>query len=258
MSSRAPTDVAPRAADRMSARAPTDVAPRAADRMSAATAGRPRPLHERLGQPRLRGVSHAYAFWVAAISAAAIVALAPAGLPRGAAVVYSLGLCALFAGSGLYHRWRWNPRWRPLLRRVDHSTIFVFIAASYTPIALLVLHDATQLVVLVGVWAGALAGVLLSVCWIDAPRRLGAAVYLAVGWVALLAVPQLFAGLPAWPLALLLAGGLMYSAGAVVYATQRPDPWPATFGFHEVFHAFVIAAAAAHVVAMAGWVLPAG
>lgn len=215
-------------------------------------------LHERLGQPRLRGVSHAFAFWFAAAIAGVLVALSAGGTARVSAVVYGLGLCALFAGSGLYHRWRWSPRWRPLLRRVDHSTIFVFIAASYTPIALLVLHGTTQVVVLAGVWAGALAGVLLSVLWIDAPRWLGAATYLALGWVALLAVPQLLAELPPWPLALLLTGGLLYSAGAVVYATQRPDPWPATFGFHEVFHAFVIAAAATHVVAIAGWVLPAG
>ena len=217
-----------------------------------------RALHERLGQPRLRGVSHAWAFWLAAAIAALMIALAPTPTARVAAVVYGAGLCALFGGSGLYHRWRWNPRWRPLLRRIDHSTIFVFIAASYTPIALLVLHGTTQLVVLIGVWAGAIGGVLLSVFWIDAPRWLSAGVYLGVGWVALLALPQLISGLPGWPLALITIGGVLYSLGAVVYATQRPDPWPATFGFHEVFHAFVIAAATVHVVAMAGWVLPAG
>ncbi len=215
-------------------------------------------LHERLGQPRLRGVSHVYAFWAAAASAAVLVAIAPAGLARTAALIYGAGLCALFGGSALYHRWRWDPRWRPLLRRVDHSTIFVFIAASYTPVALLVLHGATQAIVLIGVWAGALAGVALSVLWIDAPRWLAAATYLGLGWVALLALPQLVAGLPLWPLILLGAGGLLYSLGAIVYATQRPDPWPTTFGFHEVFHACVIVAATAHVVAMAGWVLPAG
>ena len=212
-------------------------------------------LHERLGQPRLRGVSHAYAFWAAAITAAALVALAPGGLARTAALIYGAGLCALFGGSALYHRWRWDPRWRPLLRRIDHSTIFVFIAASYTPIALLVLHGTTQAIVLAGVWAGAVGGVLLSVCWIDAPRWLAAATYLALGWVAVIALPQLVTGLPVVPLVLLGAGGVLYSVGAVVYATGRPDPWPRTFGFHEVFHVFVIVAAAAHAVAMAGWVL---
>ena len=146
---------------------------------------------------------------------------------------------------------------KPLLRRIDHSTIFVFIAASYTPVALLLLHGTTQALVLGGVWLGALAGVTLSIGWIDAPRWLSAATYLALGWVALLAMPQLIDTLPAAPLALIAAGGVLYSIGAVVYATQRPDPWPATFGFHEVFHAFVIAAAATHVLAFAGWVFPA-
>ena len=212
-------------------------------------------LHERLGQPRLRGVSHAYAFWAAAVTAALLIAFAPSGAPRVAALIYGGGLCALFGGSALYHRWRWDPRWRPLLRRIDHSTIFVFIAASYTPIALLVLHGTTQAIVLAGVWAGAVGGVLLSVCWIDAPRWLAAATYLALGWVAVIALPQLVTGLPVVPLVLLGAGGVLYSVGAVVYATGRPDPWPRTFGFHEVFHVFVIVAAAAHAVAMAGWVL---
>lgn len=215
-------------------------------------------LAVRLGQPRLRGVSHAYAAWAAVAAAAALIVLAPAGVARTAAIVYGAGLSALFAGSSLYHRWPWDVRWRPLLQRIDHSTIFVFIAASYTPIALLVLHGTTQILVLAGVWLGALGGVLLSVFWIGAPRWLSAATYLALGWCALLALPQLIAGLPLWPLLLLGAGGLLYSVGAVIYATQRPDPWPATFGFHEVFHGFVIAAAAAHLAAMAGWVLPAG
>jgi hemolysin III len=208
--------------------------------------------------PRLRGVSHAYAAFVAAAIAALLVAGAAPGDARLAALVYGAGLIALFAGSGLYHRWRWDARWRPLLRRIDHSMIFVFIAASYTPPALLVLHGTTQVLVLGGVWLGALAGVTLSVAWIDAPRWLGAATYLALGWIALLAIPQLLGALSVAPLALIVGGGVLYSAGAVVYATRRPDPWPLTFGFHEVFHAFVIAAAACHVVAMAGWVLPAG
>jgi len=218
---------------------------------------RPAHLIEHLReQPRLRGVSHAYAVWAAVVTAVALVLVAPDGLARAAALIYGAGLCALFACSGLYHRWRGSPRWRPLLRRIDHSTIFVFIAASYTPVALLVLHGTTQVVALAGVWAGALLGVALSVLWIEAPRWLNAATYLALGWVALLALPQLVAGLPLWPLLLLGAGGLLYSLGAVVYATQRPDPWPKVFGYHEVFHVFVILAAAAHVVAMVGWVLP--
>ena len=129
--------------------------------------------------PALRGVLHAWAFWFAAVAGGVLIALAPGGTARLAAAVYALGLCALFAGSATYHRWRWDVRWRPLLRRIDHSTIFVFIAASYTPIALLVLSGQLRVVVLATVWAGALSGVVFSVVWIGAPRWLVAGTYLA-------------------------------------------------------------------------------
>ena len=204
--------------------------------------------------PALRGVLHAWAFWFAAVAGGVLIALAPGGTARLAAAVYAVGLCALFAGSATYHRWRWDVRWRPLLRRIDHSTIFVFIAASYTPIALLVLSGQLRVVVLATVWAGALAGVAFSVVWIGAPRALVAGTYLALGWVAVIATPQLVDRLPVAPLALLAGGGLLYSAGAVVYALKRPNLAPRVFGFHELFHAFVIGAAVSHFVAMAGWV----
>jgi hemolysin III len=207
-------------------------------------------------RPLLRGLSHAYAFWVALVAAIVLTALAPAGAARAAAIVYGIGLCALFAASGTYHRWRWNPRWRPLLRRIDHSTIFVFIAASYTPVALLVMHGTLRWAILVAVWAGALGGVVLSVAWITAPRVLSAVCYLALGWVSVIAIPQMVERLDVAPLVLLGAGGVLYSVGAIVYATKRPNPWPSTFGFHEVFHALVILAAAVQFVALAGWVFP--
>jgi hemolysin III len=205
--------------------------------------------------PLLRGVTHAWAFWFALVAAIALVVAAPGGDARLAAAVYGVGLCALFGGSGLYHRWRWDPRWRPILRRIDHSTIFVFIAASYTPVALLVLDGWLQAVVLAGVWVGALAGVVFSVVWIEAPRWLVAGTYLGLGWVAIATLPELLDRLPAAPLVLFAVGGVLYSLGATVYARQRPDPWPRTFGYHEVFHVFVIAAAATHFVAIAGWVV---
>lgn len=206
--------------------------------------------------PRLRGLLHAYAFYAAAIAAVALVAFAPTAQARVAAAIYGAGLCALFAASGLYHRWRWSPRWKPLLRRLDHSTIYIFIAASSTPIALLVLDGTMQIVVLASVWSGAALGIGFALAWIDAPRLLTAATYLAVGWAGVLAVPQVLREIGVGPFVLLLVGGVLYSAGATIYALRRPDPWPRVYGFHEIFHTLVIAAAVAHFIAMAVWVVP--
>jgi hemolysin III len=208
--------------------------------------------------PKLRGVSHAWAMWFALIACVVLALYAPSGLALAAALVYGIGMCALFAVSGLYHRWRWNPRWRPLLRRIDHSTIFIFIAASYTPVALLVLSGTIQIVVLASIWGGALAGVALSVAWITAPRVLVAASYTALGWVAIVSLPQMADRLGVATIVLFALGGVIYSAGAAVYAFRRPNPWPSTFGFHEIFHALVILAAVTHFVAIAGWVIPSG
>jgi hemolysin III len=208
--------------------------------------------------PALRGVTHFWAFWCALAATILLVVLAPPGAARAAALVYGAGMCVLFAGSALFHRLRCGPRLRALLCRIDHSAIFIFIAASYTPVALLVLDGPTGWTLFAAAWAGALAGVALSLLWIGAPRVLFAATYVALGWIAMLALPELVARLPVAPLVLIGGGGLLYTAGAVVYATRRPDPWPRVFGFHEVFHALVIAAAAMHFVAMAGWIIPAG
>jgi hemolysin III len=207
--------------------------------------------------PRLRGVSHAVAFVVSVAAAIVVVALAPAGRTTVALSVYGMGLVALFGGSALYHRWPGPARFRPMLQRIDHSMIYVFIAASYTPIAVGLLHGALIWVILVVAWAGAAAGVAFTLAWIDAPRVIVVGSYLALGSVAVIAIPQLVGVLGQAPLALLGAGGLLYFAGAIVYATRRPDPWPLTFGFHEVFHVLVITAAAAHYVAIIGWVVPA-
>ena len=207
--------------------------------------------------PRLRGVSHQIAFFLAIAAAIVIAALAPTGRATVAVVIYGAGLIALFGASALYHRWPGPSRFKPVLQRIDHSTIFVFIAASYTPIALMVMRGPLTWVMLGIAWSGAAAGVTFSLGWIEAPRALIACSYLALGWIALIALPQLLGELRLAPLALLAAGGLLYSAGAVIYARQRPDPWPRTFGYHEIFHALVIAAAAAHYVAVVGWMLPA-
>jgi hemolysin III len=207
--------------------------------------------------PRLRGVSHAAAFFLAVVAAAMIVSLAPNGRATVAVAIYGAALSALFGGSALYHRWPGPVRFKPVLQRIDHSTIFVFIAASYTPIALIVLHGALVWMILAIAWAGAAAGVAFSLGWIDAPRTVHAGSYLILGWLAVIALPQLLGELGVAPLVLLGAGGLLYSVGAVIYASQRPDPWPRTFGFHEIFHVLVIAAAAAQYAAVVGWILPA-
>jgi len=209
--------------------------------------------------PILRGVSHQWAFWFALAAAVGLVAFAPPGVARIAALVYGAGLCAMLAASALYHRYKCGPRMRSVLCRIDHIAIYLFMGASYTPVALLVLDGTVRWAVLGSVWAGCLGGVALSVAWVTAPRVLFALTYLALGWVVVIAFPQLVSELDAAPLVLFGAGGVLYSAGAVIYTLQRPDPWPRTFGFHEIFHALVIAAAVTHFVAMAGWViLPAG
>lgn len=208
--------------------------------------------------PHLRGVSHQWAFWFALAAAATLVALAPAGTARVASVVYGAGLCLMLAASALYHRLKCSDRVRSLLCRIDHGAIYVFMAASYTPVALILLDGTLRWAVLAFVWAAALGGVALSVAWITAPRLLFAISYVALGWAVVIAFPELMADLDLTPIVLFGAGGLLYSAGAVIYALRRPNPWPSTFGFHEIFHALVIAAALIHFVAMAGWVIPRG
>ena len=207
--------------------------------------------------PRLRGTSHLLASLAALAAAVALIERAPSPRARFALAVYGAGLVALFGCSALYHRWPGSMRFKPVLRRIDHSTIFVFIAATYTPIALLVLNGTLAWALLAIAWAGAAAGVTFSLGWITAPRRVIVACYLALGWAALTAVPRLVTLHAPAPLLLIVGGGLLYSIGALVYATRRPDPWPRTFGFHEVFHALVIAAAAAQYIAIAGWIVPA-
>jgi hemolysin III len=215
------------------------------------------PSTPRLVKPRLRGVSHQWAFFVSCAIGAALVLAAPAGTPRLAAAIYAVSVSALFGVSALYHRITWASvtarRW---MRRVDHSAIFVLIAGTYTPFALLILDGALSTVILIVVWAGALGGILLKLVWIDAPKLLAAIVYVALGWVAVAAFPDLLDELGVTGTALVVAGGLLYTAGALVYALKRPDPVPTVFGYHEVFHALVIVAAALQYAVVAFYVLP--
>jgi hemolysin III len=210
-----------------------------------------------LTKPRLRGVSHQWAFYVSLALGAALVVAAPAGQPRLAAAVYAVSVAALFGTSALYHRITWaSQAARRWMRRLDHSMIFFLIAGTYTPFALLVLEGDLATVILIVVWAGALAGIFMKLVWIDAPKTLVAILYLALGWVAVAAFPSMLDELGITGTVLVVAGGLLYTAGALVYAFQRPNPAPTVFGYHEVFHALVILAAALQYAVIAFYVLP--
>lgn len=215
-------------------------------------------LPDGLPRPHLRGWLHLGAVPVAIGLGIALVIVAPPGDGTLAAAVYALSVVALFTASAAYHRGRWTPSVRPWLQRVDHAMIFVLIAGTYTPVCVIALDGALADVLLLVVWAGALLGVALQLAPFPKPRWVEVAVYVALGWVALAAMPQLIDHLGVVPVLLIALGGALYTAGAVVYGLKRPDPAPLTFGFHEVFHAFTIAAAGVHYAVIAFWVLPAG
>jgi hemolysin III len=186
-----------------------------------------------------------------------LVVVAETARARIALTVYSVSLVALFGVSALYHRIEWRSlTGRDWMRRLDHSMIFVMIAGSYTPFALLVLHGALAVAILVVVWAGALLGVAFNLVWRDTPRWLRSALYIGLGWIAVAATPQLGAAIGLLGLALLGLGGVLYTLGAVVYAIRRPDPSPAVFGYHEIFHILVIAAAVLQYAVIAFWIAP--
>jgi hemolysin III len=209
-------------------------------------------------KPRLRGVSHQWAFVVSLFGGAALIVAAKTPRATLAVAIYAASLSALLGTSALYHRVDWKrPDVRRWMRRLDHSMIFFLIAGTYTPFALLVLHGSLASAVLVVVWIGAIAGAAVETIWIEHPKWVAALIYMSLGWVAAVAFPELWADMGVAGTLLVAAGGLLYTAGAVVYATQRPDPNPRVFGYHEVFHAFVIAAAAAHFAAIAFFALPA-
>jgi hemolysin III len=208
-------------------------------------------------KPKLRGVSHEWAFFVSLGFGAALILLAKTPKATLAVAIYAVSLSALFGTSALYHRVNWTrPNVRLWMRRLDHSMIFFLIAGTYTPFALLVLHGALANAILIVVWIGAIAGAIVEMIWINHPKWVGALIYLALGWVAVAAFPELWSQMGVAGTMLVAAGGLLYTAGAVVYATQRPNPNPAIFGYHEVFHLFVIAAAIAHFSAVAFFALP--
>jgi hemolysin III len=209
---------------------------------------------EFLGKPRARGWIHVYAAAVAAAAGIALVAVSwsldstRAGI---ATLVYTATSVGMFAVSGAYHRVRWTSRraWT-WMKRLDHSMIFVFIAGSYTPFALLALPESDGTMLLAIVWFGALAGVLLKMFWPSAPRWVGVPLYLLLGWVAAWFIGPIINGAGVVAVVLLIVGGVIYSVGGVFYALKWPDPWPRTFGHHEFFHACTAVAALCHYIAM--------
>lgn len=216
----------------------------------------PAGTFEPFTRPRLRGVLHQWAFAVSLVTGIGLVLEAASVRARLAVAVYALSVAALFGTSALYHRVDWRTlgarRW---MRRLDHTMIFVLIAGTYTPFSLLVLHGTSGVVILIAVWSAALGGAVFKLVWIDAPGWLGAATYILIGWIAVIALPELVHRLGPPAVGVLALGGVLYSVGGVIYARKRPDLVPTVFGYHELFHLLVIAAAALQYVVVAFWVL---
>ncbi len=208
------------------------------------------------GKPVLRGVIHQVAFFVSLATGLALVVVAPTAGSKAVVALYAVSISCLFGTSTLFHRRNWNPVGRRRMRRADHSTIFFAIAGTYTAVAGIALGGWARTALLCIVWIGALVGIAIRQLWLDAPKWAVAIPYMTVGWAALVVLPQLERALDPTGFALLLLGGLAYSAGAVVYAVKRPNPVPGVFGYHEVFHACTVVGAVLHYVTIAGFVLP--
>jgi hemolysin III len=208
-------------------------------------------------KPRLRGVFHEAGFYVGLGLGFALVATADPGRPRLAAAVFSACVILCFGASALYHRPTWNPQVRAWLARLDHAGVYLLIAGSYTPFGLLVMSKGWAIPVLTIVWAGALAAITLKFVWVRAPKWLSAAIGLGLGWVAVAAFSQLLR-LPLTGLLLVVAGGLFYTAGAIVYVRRRPDPAPSVLGYHELFHVLTLAGTGCMYASIAFFVLPRG
>lgn len=203
-------------------------------------------------KPKFRGVSHEWAFFLSLGLGISLLVLADTPRKLLAVAIYSVSLCALFGTSALYHRVNWKTsKARTLMKRLDHSMIFFLIAGTVTPFALLTMSGTWATAILIAVWAGAAIGVLIELLWTSSPKWVSATIYVAVGWIGAVAFPQIVGTAGVVAGLLIATGGILYTVGAVVYATQRPDPNPTYFGYHEVFHLLVIAAAASHFAAIA-------
>jgi hemolysin III len=207
-------------------------------------------------RPRFRGVSHQIAFFAAVPAAAAVALTTNGGVARAAGTAFALSVAAMFGVSGVFHRGSWTPRAARRLGRLDHTMIYALIAGTYAPIGLLVLHRGWRLPILATVWGGACLAAVLKLVWAKPPQWIAPAISIALGWTAVIVLPQIVGSVGIAGTLLLLAGGLAYSAGAVVYVRQRPNPAPATFGYHELFHALVVVAVACQYSTIVFYVLP--
>ncbi|WP_460775049.1 PAQR family membrane homeostasis protein TrhA [Microbacterium sp. GXF7504] len=196
-------------------------------------------------RPTWRGWIHAGTFPVAIAAGIVLICLAHGTAAKWSAAVFMVSSLLLFGNSALYHRFDWKPRVKAVLKRIDHANIMLLIAGTYTPMAVLALPTDKAVILLSVVWGGAILGILFRVFWINAPRWLYVALYLALGWAALMYIGDLFAT-NATMMVLVLIGGVLYSGGAVVYALKKPNPWPGVFGFHEIFHVCTVLAFLCH------------
>jgi hemolysin III len=209
-------------------------------------------------KPRMRGLSHYYGLYVSLVAGAVLVATAPRGLATWTGAVYALSVSGMLGASVVLHRGTWSGEQARVLTKVDHTGIFLLIAGSYTPISLLAMSGVVRAVVFSAVWLGALVGSALEWIWDRPPKGWVTAVYITLGWVAVIGIPQLWTSLGVAGFLLVVLGGVSYTIGAVIHAARRPDPWPEVFGYHELFHVFVLVALILHFAAIAFVVLPKG
>jgi hemolysin III len=210
---------------------------------------------QRLVKPKLRGVFHEVGFYAAAAIGVVIVVTAEPGRARMSGAIFASCVAACFGASALYHRPTWRPRARAWLARLDHAGVYLLIAGSYAPFGLIVMSRSWAIPVLAIVWTGALAAIVLKLLWVETPKWLSAIIGLTLGWVGAAALPQLLKLSPV-AIVLVVASGILYTGGAIIYARRRPDPHPQVFGYHELFHVLTVAAAACEYVAVAFYVLP--
>jgi hemolysin III len=209
-----------------------------------------RPVHDEPPKPRWRGRLHQIAFFCSLPMAVALVAVARGATAHVAVVVYGLSLVGMFGVSAAYHRLHWSPRALVWIRALDHSMIYLLIAGTYTPLALLVLHGAWRFWLLGAVWAGAALGIGLKVFRFDRSHFLTGALYIVLGWLAVVAAPQFVRHLPWSAVVLVVVGGLLYTMGAWVLLRRRPNPRPLVFGYHEVWHSFMVSGSLCHYFAV--------